>query len=640
MHEEISFLPLLVISVFAVLVPFLTFRLTGGMLPAVVGEVVIGIVFGEHVLGVITPSEWLDFLALFGFAYLMFLSGLEINLNLLTTSLGPRWYNPRVALRHPLVSGLLFTVLTIAVTYIALRLLQEISVIEAPSTLMLVFIFIATSVGVLVPVLKDRPDLGNVGQAILMGGFLVELVAIVGVGIVAALERTGVGLEMALLVAMPVALGFLVWLAKSGGVRFPIIGRTLQELADTSAQLKIRAALVVMIAFVALSEVVGTELVLGAFLAGLAATVISPKHGSAVRVRLDAMGYGFFVPLFFIHAGATLDFGVAFQSLDAFVIAAVFLFLAFLIKMLPAVLTLSPAHGIRSGLSGGALLSANLSLVIAAGAIAEDLGLIDNEMYGALLLMALLSTVLAPLLFNAISGRAPEPSEGPIVVIGGSPLAQSITHRLASAGRLVSVISTAEVDVHDVPRPDRVMLIPGDPLNERVQGLAGIPVAETVVIADSEPIEQVEAIAAAIRRNHRDLRIVTWLPERNARLEQLEVECILQEESEVGALESALLRPGLYHALSDAESGVVEVAMRNLTIHGRALRELRFAGGVRVLVVRRKGESMVADGDTVLMRGDYVTLGGEPAAVAEVSATLQDRGTRLPLAPTQWSAGS
>ena len=209
---------------------------------------------------------------------------------------------------------------------------------------------------------------------------------------------------MALLVAMPVALGFLVWLAKSGGVRFPIIGRTLQELADTSAQLKIRAALVVMIAFVALSEVVGTELVLGAFLAGLAATVISPKHGSAVRVRLDAMGYGFFVPLFFIHAGATLDFGVAFQSLDAFVIAAVFLFLAFLIKMLPAVLTLSPAHGIRSGLSGGALLSANLSLVIAAGAIAEDLGLIDNEMYGALLLMALLSTVLAPLLFNAISG--------------------------------------------------------------------------------------------------------------------------------------------------------------------------------------------------------------------------------------------
>ena len=79
------------------------------------------------------------------------------------------------------MSGLLFTVLTIAVTYIALRLLQEIGVIEAPSTLMLVFIFIATSVGVLVPVLKDRPDLGNVGQAILMGGFLVELVAIVGV---------------------------------------------------------------------------------------------------------------------------------------------------------------------------------------------------------------------------------------------------------------------------------------------------------------------------------------------------------------------------------------------------------------------------------------------------------------------------
>ena len=636
MHGEISFLPLLVISVFAVLVPFVTHRLTAGVVPAVVGEVVIGIIFGEHVLGVITHSEWLDFLALFGFAYLMFLSGLEINLNVLTTSLGPRWYFPRVALRHPLVSGVLFTVLAVLATYFGLQLLGTFGFVDVEPSMMLVFIFIATSVGVLVPVLKDRPNMGALAQAVLMGGFLVELVAIVGVGIVAALERTGVGWEMALLAAMPVALALLVWAAKSGGGRLSIISRTLTELADTSAQLKIRAALVVMIAFVALSEVVGTELVLGAFLAGLAATVISPQHGSSVRVRLDAMGYGFFVPLFFIHAGATLDFGVVFESLDAFLIAPVFLLLAFLVKTLPGIATLGPAFGFRGGLSSGLLLSANLSLVIAAGAIAEELGIIDEATYGALLLMALLSTVLAPLLFSAVAGRPAEPPEGPVVLIGTGPLTQSLARRLSGAGRLVSVIGRFGSDDGFDERPDRVMLFPGDPQSERVQQLAGLPLAEVAVIVQAESIGEMEEIAMALRRRYHDLRIVAWVAERSPQLDHFEVESVVHAESEAGSLESAVLHPGLYHALVDADSGVVDVTMRNLTLHGRALRELRFAGGVRVLVVRRRGESIVADGDTVLMRGDNVTLGGEPEAVAEVSEVLQDRGVKMPLLPLQF----
>ena len=636
MGEDISFLPLLAIAVLAVLVPFLTHRLTAGIVPAVVGEVVIGVVFGEHVLGVITHSEWLDFLALFGFAYLMFLSGLEINLHVLTTSPGRRWYRPEVALKHPLVAGVIFTALTVGAVYLGLRILWQVDFIDFSSGPLLLFILVATSVGVLVPVLKDRPNLGPISQATLMGGFLVEFVAIIGVGIVATLERTGISWKMALLAAMPVALGLLVWAAKSGGGRFPIIGRTLNELSDTSAQLKIRAALVVMIAFVALSELVGTELVLGAFLAGLAATVISPRHGSSVRVKLDALGYGFFVPLFFIHAGATLDFGRVFESFDAFIIAPIFLVLAILTKLIPAVLTFAPAFGLRKAIGSGALLSANLSIVIAAGAIAEELGIIDEAMYGALLLMALLSTVLAPLLFNLVAGRGEPRSEGPVVLIGSGELARSIAERLAAAGRLVTMIHPVEVDVVSDWRPDRVMRIPGSPLDERTQRVAGLHMADVAVIAGAASALQTELIATELRRRYPDLRIVTWLAERSPALEQLGVECYLQGEAEALALESAVLRPGLNYALSDAESGLVEVEMRNRTIHGRALRELRFAGGVRVLVVMREGEASVADGDTVLMTGDQITLGGEPQAVADVSAMLQDSGAQSPLSPIQW----
>ena len=72
MEGTVDFTPLLLVSALAVVIPFVTWRLTGGLLPAVVGEVVLGMVFGNSVLGLIDENEWLTFLALFGFAYLMF----------------------------------------------------------------------------------------------------------------------------------------------------------------------------------------------------------------------------------------------------------------------------------------------------------------------------------------------------------------------------------------------------------------------------------------------------------------------------------------------------------------------------------------------------------------------------------------
>lgn len=630
MEESIDFLPMLLIMALAFAIPFLSYRLTGGMLPAVAGEVVIGIIVGEPLLGWIGHTEWLDFLALFGFAYLMFLSGLEINLNILTRRPGRQWYLPRVGLRHPLVSGVLITGMVIAIGYLCLWALAKTDFIGTAQKPMLLFIFIATSVGVLVPVLKDRPDLGGLGQAVLVTGFLLEFVAIIGVGVVASFERDGIGWELVLLLAMPAALGLLLWAANSGSARIPVIARTLHELAETSSQLKIRGALVVLIAFVALSQAVGTELVLGAFIAGLAATVISPRHGSLVRVKLDAFGYGFFVPIFFIHAGATLDLGVVFQSFDAFIIAPIFLAIAFGMKMLPSLLGLAPAFGLRKSLGSGALLSANLSLVLAAGAIAEELGIIDEAIYGALLLMALFSTVIAPPLFSALAGRVSAPVEGPVVLIGDGELTRMLAPRLAAAGRLVVVIAPESV-VDSAWRAHRIIRVEGDPLDVSTQQVAGMALADVAVIADAGSLQRAERIATALRRSYSELRVVTWVERPSPVLEQLGVETHLMTEATALALESSVLHPGIYHALSNPESGFVEVTMRNQTIHGRELRELRFIAGVRVVVISRSGDVIVAEGDTALMLQDRVTLAGEPGAVAEVSAMLMDSGTQRPL---------
>ena len=612
MEAAVDFTPLLLVSALAVLVPFVCWRLTGGMLPAVVGEVIVGIIFGRPLLGIIEDNEWLTFLALFGFAYLMFLSGLEINLGVIARRPGDRWWIPTVALRQPLISGVLLLALCAAATWGCLVGLGRLDMITSEQIPMLLFVLLATAVGVIVPVLKDRPDLRGIAQPLLVGGFLLEFAAIVGVGVVAALERDGIGWRFALLLAIPCALGLLLWVASYGGGRFPVVPRTMHELAQTSSQLKIRAALALLVMFVALSQVVGAELVLGAFIAGLAATAISPRHGSIVRVKLDALGYGFFVPIFFIHAGATLDLGAVFDSWDHFLLAPLLLAIAFGAKILPALLGLAPAFGLRRGLAGGALLSANLSLVLAAGAIAEELEIIDAGQHGALLLMALLTTVIAPPLFAWLAGRpAAEPLAGRVLLIGGGSLADALAQRLADADRAVERLTAS--DALEIAQP------------------AHLDGVDTAVIANPASSDQAVDISRALRAADPDLRIIAWLPAPNPYLETLEVETHLPAEAAALALESAVLRPGFDGALRNPDSGLTETIMRNQHLHGETLRGIALPGGVRVLVILRGGEVVVPDGDTPLYLHDRVALGGDPPEVAEASVLLGDPSGGTPL---------
>ncbi len=625
MEEALDFTPLLLVSILAVAVPFVAWRLTGGLVPAVVGEVLVGILFGEPVLGIITrDNEWLTFLGLFGFAYLMFLSGLEINLGLLGQSPGRRWYVPRIALRHPLISGMVLLVLVVVFTYLGLHLMSTVDLIDTGQIPMLLFILIATAVGVIVPVLKDRPDLGRMGQSLLVGGFLLEFVAIVGVGVVAGLEREGISWKIFLILSVPAALVLMVWLSRYGSGRFPIIPRTMHELAQTSSQLKIRASLALLVVFVALSQVAGTEMVLGAFVAGLAVTVVSPRHGSSLRGKLDALGYGFFVPIFFIHAGATLHLGEVFNSVDSLILVPVLLLVAFGAKLAPALISLVPAWGVRPGLAGGFLLSANLSLVLAAGAIAEDLGVIDDGLHGALLLMALLTTVLAPLMFSSIAGRAPVQVDGHTLIVGGGDLAKTLVERLMAAGRRVIVLDR-DSDAAAKWDPVGVESVVGDPSDALTLISVRLLQTDVAVIVDFDHSDQVVEYARSMRRIHPTLRVVTWVSEPDGRFDHVEIDAYSLSDVTALALEEAVLRPGLHAARNDPESGLVEVEMLNREMDGQTLRDIDFEGDVRVLVVMRDGESSVATGDTTIFLRDRLTLAGAPEAVSAMSSRFQQR---------------
>ena len=438
MASEIDFAPLLLVCALAFLIPLLVHRVSGGAMPSVVGEILAGVVFGSSVLGIIEDNVWLEFLSLFGFAYLMFLAGLEVDVALLMRPLGRRRLYPRVALRHPLVAGVLLLVSILAVTAGGVALINDWG--KADDFPLLFLVLSATAVGIMAPVLKERGGLGGYAQVLLVAGFLVEFVGIVGIGIVAAIDRGGLGVEALLLLALPAVFVLLLLSVRHGSTRVPELAGMMSELAHASSQIQIRGALALLVIFVVLSQVVGTELVLGAFFAGLALAILSPKHGSSMRIKLDALGYGFFIPIFFITVGATLDLSALGEGADAALLIPAFLLIGLLAKLLPGLLILWPAFGPRRAAAGGVLLSANLSLVLAAITIAEDSGRFEEATSAALLVLALVTTAAAPLGFNALLPRRGAAARARAIVVGASDTGRYVALRLHREGMTVVVV--------------------------------------------------------------------------------------------------------------------------------------------------------------------------------------------------------
>jgi Kef-type K+ transport system membrane component KefB/Trk K+ transport system NAD-binding subunit len=613
MEPELDFSPLLLVSALALFIPLVSHRLTNGTIPSVVGEIVAGIIFGGSVVGVIEQNEWLEFLSLFGFAYLMFLSGLEINVAMLVRPIGPEWYRPRVALRQPMLSGAVILVLVVIATGLGVWIVNQLFPVD--NFWMLTFILTASAVGVVVPVLKSRDDSGPFGQSILVVGFLLEFVAILGVGVAAALKREGLGVEFWLILAMPAAFAVLLWSTMQGRTRFPGAVALLHELAHASSQIQIRAALAVLVMFVVLSQVVGTELVLGAFLAGLALTILSPKHGSSMRVKLDAMGYGFFVPIFFITAGAAIDVDAIFAETDTLLLLPAFIAIAVAAKVIPVTLVLWAPYGLRRALAAGTVSSANLSLILAAGAIALELDLIDGATNGALLVVALVTTAIAPPLFNRILGPPSEEGATRAVLIGAGDTGGEIAPRLRAADLDVTAIDVDEAALRELAEIGCRTIL-GDAADPQVLGQADIEAAEVAVIALGD-LERTVEVATALRNISTNLRIVTWVAESSPRLDALEVDTYWQKMANATALTAAVLRPGLFTALSDANAGLREVVMRNSDLDSVVLQNLGLPAGVRILLITRNGYAVVPEGDTGLELFDRLTLAGDHAAVEE-----------------------
>jgi Kef-type K+ transport system membrane component KefB len=383
MISDISFTGVLVAAAVAFVVPLGLGLVPSLRLPAVVLEIMAGILIGPAVFGLVEVDLPLQVLALIGLAFLLFLAGLEIDLNRLRGGL--------------LRSAAVGSALSLAVALGIALGLKAAGLIQAP--LLVAIILSATSLGIVIPVLADAKQGGTtLGQLVIGGSSIADFGTIILLSLFFSRDSSSVGSTL-LLISAFVVLVIAIGVALSEVERSSRLSSALRRLQDTSAQIRVRGALLLLIGFATLAQLLGLEVILGAFIAGAVLRLLDRDKlmtHPLFHTKLEAAGFGVFIPFFFVTSGMQLDVRALFAGGAAFALVPVFLLALLLARGLPAILY-RPMVGNRGSLAAGLLQATSLPFIVAATGIGMELGLLSPATGAAMVVAGLLSVVLFPL---------------------------------------------------------------------------------------------------------------------------------------------------------------------------------------------------------------------------------------------------
>jgi Kef-type K+ transport system membrane component KefB len=377
-----SFDDLLIVMAVAFSAPFILGLFPGLRLPSVVLEIVAGILIGPSVLGWVQVDQTIEVMALIGLAFVLFLAGLEIEFDKLRGTV----------LRLTALGFALSFAIAVAVSFG----LKAAGLVDTP--LLVAIILSATSLGVIIPILKDAGEISSTfGQLVVAAGTIADFGAIILLTLFFSGEG-GVGSTLVLLGAL-VVLAAAVFLVVSGAEHSMRIRADLLRLQDTTAQIRVRGAVVLFVGFAALAENLGFEVILGAFIAGAVLSLVDRDQAMThpdFRHKLEAMGFGFFIPVFFVTSGVRFDLDALTASASNVAMVPIFLAALVAARGVPALLYRRVLDGRRTVVAG-LLQSTSLPFIVAATAIGRELDLIDAAGSAAMIGAGLLSVLLFPL---------------------------------------------------------------------------------------------------------------------------------------------------------------------------------------------------------------------------------------------------
>ena len=396
----VHFTNLLIVVAAGVLAPLVLGFFPRIRLPAIVLEIVLGIVVGPSVLGWVKPDLPVSILALIGLAFLLFLSGLEIDVE---------------RLRGPILK---LTAIGFAVSFVIAIVigigLHAGGFVKSP--LFVAIVLVATSLGVIVPVLKDSGNISSsFGQLVIAAASIADFGAIILLSVFFSGKGSTSTAGTLILLGVFGLVVALVGLAIAGFEHSMSLSRVLQRLQDTTAQIRVRAAFLLLIAFTALADSVGLETILGAFAAGALLSLIDRDDAMThpqFRLKLEAVGFGVFIPVFFVTSGVRFDLNALFASTSTVARVPLFLLAIYVARGLPAFVYVRLLGRSRAVIAG-VLQATSLPFIVAATQIGVQLGVVTRASAAGLVAAGLLSVIISPALGLALLRREQPEKAGP-----------------------------------------------------------------------------------------------------------------------------------------------------------------------------------------------------------------------------------
>lgn len=609
MENHVSLTSLMVVVTISFLVPIIVTRLRWTFMPVIVAEILAGIIVGKTGLNIIEEDTTLQLLSTLGLIYLLFLSGLEIDFNMLTSKHKKNKINP-LNIATLVFTGILAVSLGLGLLMVPLNLTEQ--------PYLMALIIATISLSIVLPVLKENNMTSTpLGQTVLLIAVLSDFVTMILLAIFVSLS-TNTGPHPLLITTL-----FIVFFAMYRILKPLTQVEWLEKLSKGTVQIGTRGAFALILFFVALSETVGAENILGAFLAGAILSLLAPKP--ELVHKLDSFGYGFLIPIFIVMVGVNLDLRALFSDPSVFLLIPYLLFALYAAKILPTLL-LKKWFSWQDTLSSAVLLSSTLSLVIAAATIALQLNLIEQHVHDAFILVAVLTCLISPIVFNHMRPQEPAEQAMKVAIVGINATTIPVALDLKNKGYGVNLYGRPQEKVtpQSVHEEVKFPMVELDRLE--LEELKKHHVFDADVLVLATGTDKFNRSIALHAKDHDDKQRVIVLTDNLKTQEELEERGITSFSSLFAThtlLKGLIEFPAAVQFLTHKGDAIQEFTVKNRRYNGLLLRQLPFLGDALILRIYRGEDSVIPHGDTRINVGDRLLVTGSPEHIQQMREELE-----------------
>lgn len=607
-------LSMLIIMLAALIIPIAMARFKVSSVPTAVAEIVAGILLGKSAFNIVQETSSLTLLSSLGVIILMFLSGMEINFDLFKKAPGQKKRDPKSPVSIAVLSftAVIITAFILGVILYFMELFSDI--------LLATILFSTIALGVVIATLKEKEILGRpMGQTILLTAVLGEVIPMLALTFYASIYGHNAG-RLWLIVLL-----FLAAIILLRRFRQPYVW--FNNVSKATTQLDIRLAFFLIFTLVTVAESVGAENILGAFLAGMVMKLLEPSE--ATQEKLTSIGYGFFIPIFFIMTGVRLDLKSLFANKTALALIPI-LVTCFIIAKLPTTLIYRRRFNARNSFAGGFLTVTTITLVLPSLQVAKNLHAITSTQSDAFILAAVIVCVLAPIVFNSTYKLNKEDLvKERVVIVGANTLTVPVAQQLSHNWYVVRMLTdnqdnykTFNSEVNDLKYIEEI----------DEQALDAGKYFDTDVMVLGFRNDNKNYQMAVLAKKHGVKRVIASVQNPKVstdhidELNRLGVEIFNSFVVQNSVLRSLIESPSVFEMLMSAHSGLFEVTIHNQRYVGIELRSLPFIDQITVSRIYRKHKPISPSGDTVLEYGDHILYTGPYEIVNEVRQRLGRRG--------------